>query len=204
MVNVNMKKDLAVDLDGVVWDAHQPFLDVYNKNYNKNIKIEDINKWGFFPEEEFWKTYAQSSKLIMDYELQYHVKSNLLMLKSFFNISFVTHGMYDIVDIEKKLGKHGIYPGIIYDKVIVDDRSKLKARLDFDFFIDDNPHMIADIQQYPNKILLLFAQPWNKDLVYYYESVVRVNGWNDVSRYFFNKFKEITYGKKKEHNDYVK
>jgi len=188
-----IKGRVAIDLDGVVWDGHQPFLNIYNKKYNKNLKIEDITKWGFFPDEIFWPTCEESSKLIMEYDVFNFVKTNLLMIKDFFSISFVTHGMYNIVDIEKKLGKHGIYPGVIYDKVIVDDRIQPKARLDFDYFIDDNPNMVADIRNYPNKILLLFDQPWNRDIeVKYapYQNVVRVKDWDDIGFYFLNKIME--------------
>lgn len=188
-----MLDKIAVDLDNTIWDTHNPYLNIYNKKYNKNIKIEDIIKWGFFPEEEFWPIYEESSKLIMDYELYNFVRTNLIMINGMFSVSFVTHGMYNIIDIEKKLGKHGIYPGYVYDKVIVDDRTQKKVRLDFDFFIDDNPHMVVDIREYPEKTLLLFDQPWNRVIKTAYspfQNVVRVKSWDDIGMYFFNKITE--------------
>ena len=189
---INMKS-ISIDLDGTTWDAHRPFLKIYNNKYNKELTINDITKWGHFPDEEFWPTYEESSKYIMEYNIFDFVKTNLLMIKGMFSISFVTHGMYNVVDIEKKLGKHAIYPDQIYDKIIIDDRLRKKARLDFDYFIDDNPHMVADICNYPKKTLLLFDQPWNRDIeVKYtlYGNVVRVKSWDDIGFYFLNKIFE--------------
>ena len=181
-------KSIACDLDGVIWDSHQSFMNTYNKMFNKNLTLKDFYKWGQFPDEVFWPVYNISSKQIMEYNLYKDIFSNLLGITNHFHISFLTQGLYKEGDIIKKLQTCGIYKDIIYDKIIIEDKDKKKVDNNFDFFIDDNPNMVQDIQKYPEKRLLLFDQPWNQNIdigIHPNNAIVfRVYDWNDIYEYF--------------------
>ena len=176
-------KSIACDLDGIIWDGHIPFLEIYNDLYNTNLTVNDITKWGFFPEEVFWSIYEKSSKKIMDYKPYKDIFKNIFALTHYFHIYFLTHGLYNEEDIEKKLKSWGILKGIIYDEIIIEDQTKKKIHRDFDYFIDDNPQMVQDIQEYPEKRLLLFDRPWNRNYSFDSCKIVRVFDWNDIYNY---------------------
>lgn len=54
-----------------------------------------------------------------------------------------------------------------------------KADMPYDVFIDDNPFQVGTMANYPDKTLLLFTQPWNRNYPLT-ENVIRVYGWPDA------------------------
>lgn len=66
---------------------------------------------------------------------------------------------------------------ISYNDMIVVDYGPLKSALDFDVFIDDSPLNAKNIAA-TGKLVLLFDQPWNRDIRG--EGIVRINGFPEA------------------------
>jgi len=63
------KMNIAVDIDGVVWDIMGVFLEIYNERFKTNIKIEEVEEWYFFPQENFEVVYPDTLKRIDEYPI---------------------------------------------------------------------------------------------------------------------------------------
>ena len=170
---------IAVDLDGVIWDIHNILVDTYNIKYNKNITIDDINKWNFFPEKVFKKIYSETCKQIHRYHLLDHFSPYyLFLLNSEFHVDILTFQGNEIGKLEKNLHRLGIRKGLTYNQII--KAEKIKADYNYNVFVDDNPNMINDMKEYPNKFLLLYSTPWNKNYSYNSRNVCRVSNWREI------------------------
>jgi len=180
------KQKIALDLDGVTWNVHGILLDIYNKKYHTNYTNNDITFWDFLPEDRFWKCYKKMTKRMDEFKLfECDLEIYLDLLHYHFSITFLTHGIYEVDKIEKKLETFDIYKCKEYNDIIIMDHNNSKVHTNFDYYIDDNPNMIIDIQQYPKKTLLLFTQPWNNNIdVSIYNNVVRVKNWQEIMDYF--------------------
>ena len=177
------KMDIAVDLDGVVWDIMTVFLEIYNEDYGKDIKRHEVDDWYFFPQKQFEHTYAKTIKRIMDFPvLDENIKHYLFLLNGIYNVKILTQEENTEDVLEKKLISIGIRKGFEYLELIRVDRiSGDKLDYKFDIYIDDNPNMIPEMVDYPDRILICYQQPWNtkykgKEL----ENVIRVNNWKEV------------------------
>ncbi len=62
-----------------------------------------------------------------------------------------------------------------------------KLNYKFDIYIDDCPLLVDEIKEYPDRILLLYQQPWNLDCEEA-ENVFKVKDWYEV----MEKIEEIT------------
>lgn len=189
------RKTIAVDLDDVTWEIMDLFIPLYNKIYNENIKIEDINKWDFFLQNRFNIIYPKVCKKINEYTpIDEMISYYINILNKFYDVSFLTHGKYKKRAIKKKLKTWGIIKGRSYKKIIIEKNFTPKVGYDFDYIIDDNPIMVEEIQDYPEKTLLLFTSPWNR---YYnvnnHENVIRVYNWEEIFRFFENKYGKVLY-----------
>lgn len=177
--------DIAVDLDGVVWDIMTIFLEIYNEDYNKDIKRYEINDWYFFPQEKFEHTYAKTVKRIMDFPvLDENIRHYLFLLNGIYDVKILTQEQNTIEVLEKKLRSLSIRKGFEYLELIRVDRKK-GNKLDhkFDIYIDDNPNIIPEMVDYPDRILICYEQPWNtKYKGKEPENVIRVNNWEEVMR----------------------
>jgi len=184
---------IAVDLDGVTWNVHEHLLEIYNEKNGTNHILEDITYWNFLPEDRFWESYEEMVKRIMIFErVDPNIAGYINLLYNFYNISFLTHGNYTIDMIEKKLKTWHIFKGLSYDSIILEDYTTPKVIHNFDYFIDDNPQMAMEIRVYPKKTLLLFTQPWNRNIdVNNFDNVVRVDNWSDIQKYFLKLINEV-------------
>jgi len=70
-------------------------------------------------------------------------------------------------------------PGIQYQNLIIVDSDKEKLDLDYDIYIDDGPKLANIMGKYPNKILILLDQPWNKT-IQISKNIKRVNNWKEI------------------------
>ena len=184
---------IAIDLDGVTWDVHKHLLEIYNEKYGTNHILEDIIYWDFLPEDRFWESYEEMVKRIMTFEpVDPKIGGYINLLYNFYNISFLTHGIYTVDIIEKKLKTWSIFKGLSYDSIILEDYTTPKVIHDFDYFIDDNPQMAMEIRVYPKKTLLLFTRPWNRNIdVNNFDNVIRVDNWPDIQKYFLKLINEV-------------
>ncbi len=176
--------DIAVDLDGVVWDLTSIFLDIYNEDYNENLIFEECTKWFQFPQKRFEAVYPKTLKRIDDYPfLDENINHYLFLLMGKHNVKILTQNQNTIEKLKKKLETQDIKEGFEYLELIRLSIPDNKLNYKFDVYIDDNPNMIEHMSNYPDRILLLYEEPWNKKWdINDYVNVLRVKNWNDVMK----------------------
>lgn len=157
---------IALDLDGTLADIIGLWLREYNKKSENRLEYDEIDRWDFwvrlgYTSDQFFKELSECWNRWM------HVKP----LED--NISFIVErlsrlGKVDIVtarDPENNISvKRWLeYHEIPYNDYILVARGIDKAELDYDLFIDDSPINAKQISNY-RKMVLLYSQPWNRDL----------------------------------------
>ena len=154
---------IALDVDGVLADVIQPWID-YNNSKRKKIFKSDIVDW------DFWKKFKIDPYDFYQ-ELSLCWKNWLSIPPTQKNLSNITKNLSDIgqVDIvtarekytnsyvKKWLNHHNI----VYDDYVSVIDGTMKVDLEYDVFIDDSPlNALQMIQK--NKKIILYSQPWNK------------------------------------------
>lgn len=175
------KLDVEVDLDGVVWDIMNTFVEIYNEIYNENVKYEDIDDWYFFSQERFEKVYPLTLPRIMEYPMiDKDIASHLFVLNMDYNINILTKEQNPIELITEKLKAIGIIKDRGYNSIRKIELSDKKVNYPADVYIDDCPNMIKDMIDYPNRVLLLYDRPWNKKAQIKSKNVIRVYTWSKI------------------------
>lgn len=169
--------NLIIDIDGTIADLATPWLDLYNLDYDDNLRPQDLTRWNT---HEFVK--PECGLKIYDYlwleDLYLHVQP--------------IHGALDIIVALRSEGHRvtyltsGLAPGKIrwlYDNgfmqtgsigwqsspefIIAHDKSLVKG----DLIVDDKPENVLQFEQG-----ILFSQPWNASA----EGFTRAWDWLDV------------------------
>ena len=173
---------IAVDLDGVVWDIMGVFVEIYNKEFNEDVKYEDINDWWFFSQERFEVVYPLTLPRIMDYPVYDHyvdVFINDLNISN--DVSILTAELNSKEVLVKKLESIHIHKGTHYKEIIKVDPKDSKLDHEFDVYIDDKPGMAKKMHNFPKRFLLLYDQPWNQNFEdEKSDNVWRVYDWDDI------------------------
>lgn len=179
---------IAVDVDGVILAMIPKVCEIYNERFNTNYSKADVRQWEFFKK---WNISEESMYKIFDevYENS-HVLSLVdkrapLVLKKLFNthkVDLVTaRNLRFESNLIKRLNILNIKEGTHYENIIHVEAKPYdsKLTLNYDVLIDDNPNLVKAIREYRNKELLLYDQPWNKNIVDN-EKVKRVYNWNQI------------------------
>jgi uncharacterized HAD superfamily protein len=189
---------IAIDVDGVILDLMGEFCQIYNERFGTNYSKEDANNW------DFYKDWEMSLEFLTDTFRYLHenpMRTPLIdrAAPEIMKVLQLTHETDIITSREahtrkaliKRLDSLEIYKDSHYTNILITPLSPtdVKLRYDFDIFIDDNPNLGKSINNYENKILLLYSQPWNYS-VQNAPKVVRVNNWNEILGYL-KKQKEI-------------
>ena len=179
------KLKIGVDLDGVIWDIMNTFVDIYNKLYKEDNKVEDIDDWYYFPQERWEVVYPLTLPRIMEYPiLDPYIPTYLYLLNKIHDVSIITKEQNPIGTMEAKLETLGIRKGREYNEIIKLEIKDKKLDYPFNVFIDDYPGMAKDMDKYPEKILLFYDQPWNKKNIYKESgNVLRVRNWKEILLY---------------------
>jgi len=179
------KLKIAVDLDGVVWDIMGVFVDIYNRLYKEDNKVEDVDDWYYFPQERWEVVYPLTLPRIMEYPmLDPYIPTYLYLLNKVHDVSIITKEQNPIELLEQKLITLDIYKGREYNEIIRLEISDKKLNYPFDVYIDDYPGMAKDMDKYQGRVLLFYDQPWNKKNVYKHSgNVLRVHNWKDILSY---------------------
>ena len=186
---------VAIDLDGVIFDFHTSFINLYNQEYNENIQYKNVKRWDFVPRERWESIYEKTMQQPYTFSLiDLAIPKYLKILNQYQDVSILTHGNYSILTLEKYLKKLGIRGGREINELIVADIKIPKTNFNFEIYIDDNPKMVGDFADHPKKFLLLFNQPWNNDSIVP-KNGLRVHNWKDIM-YFFLKYLNDIKGKK--------
>jgi len=158
------------------------FVEIYNKEFNEDVKYEDIDDWYFFPQERFDVVYPQTLPRIMEYPvLDNYVDTYIYGLNMNHDVSILTAELNTKEVLKKKLDSIYIYEGTHYKEIIKVDPKESKLDYEFDIYIDDKPGMAKKMHEFPKRYLLLYDQPWNQDFEdEKSENVWRVYDWDEV------------------------
>lgn len=176
------KLKIAVDLDGVVWDIMGVFIDIYNRLYKEDVCIEDVDGWYYFPQERFEVVYPLTLPRIMEYPvIDEFIYSYLLVLNNRYDVKILTAELNPIDSLEEKLKSLNIIKGCQYNEIIKTDPKDSKLSYNFDVYIDDKPCLAKEILKFPKRYLLLYDQPWNRDVnIKNFNNVWRVCRWEEI------------------------
>lgn len=174
-------KRIAIDVDGVLVNTHEILVEVYNRRYNKNITIDDLDHWNYFSDKVFKKIYTETCKRSNEYKLLDSFAHYYMFLFNYkYDVDVLTHQWNGVKKIENFLCRLGVVKGIAYNNII--KAKGKKAEYDYNVFVDDNPMMSEDILDYPEKYLLLYESSSNKYLnCDEYRNVFRVRNFSDVA-----------------------
>lgn len=157
------RKIIAIDCDGVIRDIHSKIIELYNNAYGENLKKKDITDWDFskfsktdifsFAFGEHLSTIYLNSKPIPD------AVSTINKLRKEYFVFVLSHQnshkkrLFTEMWLEKKF-KH-------LPVKFVDNAEDKDKHIKYDILIDDRPNSIIDCSN-----VILFRQPWNKDVVH--------------------------------------
>ncbi|TXT65591.1 MAG: putative NT5C domain containing protein [Promethearchaeota archaeon] len=183
---------IAVDVDGVLLDLMDTYCEVYNEQFETNYKKSDVTRWDFFEEWEirerdafeiFHKIYENSS------DIPFIDEYALFVLKEINEIHHVdivsARSEQYSVQLGDTLKSHGIIDGIHYQHLILVNEKPydIKLRLNYDLYIDDNPHLAWAIKERTEIVLFLYDQPWNRNInEKNKKNIFRVKNWIDINR----------------------
>jgi len=180
----NLLKKISIDVDSTLIDIMVNYCKIYNKKKNSKKTKEDVIIWDFFDDwglsiEEgrgiFEKIDLQNVPVISD-----TVDCYLLLLNQRYKVDIVTDRKEEQRKaLLKKFESMNLKPGIQYQNLIIVDSYKTKLDLDYDIYIDDSPKLANIMEKYPNKILILLDQPWNKN-IQIANNIKRVNNWKEI------------------------
>lgn len=181
---IDRLKKISIDIDSTLIDIMVNYCKIYNKKKNSKKTKEDVTIWDFFDDwglskEEgigiFEKIDLQDIPVISD-----ALDCYLLLLNQKYKVDIVTDRKEEQRKaLEKKFESMNLKPGIQYQNLIIVDSYKKKLDLDYDIYIDDSPKLANIMEKYPNKILILLDQPWNKN-IQISNNIKRVNNWKEI------------------------
>ena len=175
---------ICLDVEGVLADSHVPLVQSYNSSHNTNFSVSDITAWGAQAKlglsekelldqlaeiwEKRWKEIPTTEKGLPE-----KVKA----LTDQYKVAIVTTRKVNASEIMKWLD----YQGIGYHEFMTLEDNKsytAKSDLNFDVWIDDNPHLAPKIASRKRK-LLLYDRPYNKNVAEN-EYVARVKSFYQI------------------------
>ncbi len=157
---------IALDLDGTLADIIGLWLEEYNIKNNIKVSYEYITKWDFWLNLGYTPTrfFKELSECWKSWHKVKPIESNISLvvnnLHRFGNVDIVTARDPESSEYAREWLK---YHNIKYDNFILVARGSDKAYLEYDIFIDDSPINARKIASL-NKRILLYDQPWNRDI----------------------------------------
>jgi len=156
---------IALDVDGVLADVIKSWLN-YSNTIRPKISKHEITDW------EFWKKF-QINRFDFYTELSSCWKNWKSIPVTEENLSTITKnlsnlGQVDIVTAREKSTDSFVknwltYHNILYDNYVSVIDGPMKAKLDYDVFIDDSP-LNAEKFLKNDKKVILYSQPWNEHM----------------------------------------
>jgi len=172
------KQSIAIDLDEVLNNLHEVWLDQYNNDFNDNLKSTDIHSWEICnyikPEaRNHMFDYLLKPNFFLNLKCQPHSQEVTKWLSQYFDLYIVTAYQYQVCrDKAEWVSKH--YPHIDIKNIIFCNN---KGLIKTDYLIDDGGHNCEAF----TGISLLFNSSHNQ---YLKDKYKRVNNWLDIKEYF--------------------
>ncbi len=192
--NYKEKYKIAVDYDGCLAKTMDFVCDLINFKTGGTHNYKDIKTWTHWEDiglgKEFWDCYDFLDKkgrlLIKPYDG--YVFSALNKIESDNGkLNVVTaNNEVAINDITSWINYYGEYDGdmkwLNFEVNCIGRKTAAeKLELDYDIYIDDNPHLAEAAQDFLNKRILLANAPWNKHIPNS-ENVRRFESWDEIPK----------------------
>ncbi|WP_093025930.1 5' nucleotidase, NT5C type [Pustulibacterium marinum] len=168
-----MKKTVAVDMDGVLADVENHFLNLYNQNFGTKLTYEDIKgkpEREAFPDPGVVMKFASTPGFFRTVPVMKDAVEGLKKLCDIFDVYVVSSAMEFPQFLEEKydwLAEH--FPFIHWKKIVLCGDKKI---VNTDFMIDDHCKNLDFFKGTP----ILFSAFHNIDV----DKYVRVDNWKDV------------------------
>lgn len=173
------KQSIAIDLDSTLNCLDKYWIEErYNKDYNDNLKREDMICWDchiYVKPECGYKIYdyLKEPGFFRNLGVQSNSQDVTKWLKEYFDLYVVTAYCKEAV-VDKVDWLNEFFPHIdTKDIIFCNNKGLIKA----DFMIDDGGHNIEVF----TGIGLVFDAPWNR---YLDESYNRFYNWTEIKGYF--------------------
>lgn len=197
--------NFGVDLDGVIANWCESFIDYYNFNYKKNISLKEINQYNLW-DCPLGLTREVSLRIMGDFyesgwfdkiELVSGAREALLELAKANKLFLITSrplafNLKTEIFLEKTLLEIPI--SVFYSHAFNEDKIKsignlkldICKRLEIDYFVEDCLEYAVDCERVCRGVFLI-NYPWNCGPVN--GNIMRVNNWNEI----LGKLKEFEY-----------
>lgn len=184
------KKNIGIDIDGVIADSVGEFLPYLNKMFNKNFKYEDINSYRF--EElydasekdimKFMEMFTEENKW-MDIKPFSDAKNSMVELQKFFNVFVITSRPESLIKettIEWLKSNKIPYDDLFF----MDGESKYltakKFGINLSYFVEDCLELAKPIAEYIP--VFMIKTPYNSSNTI--NNLIYVDNLTDVVNYF--------------------
>jgi 5'(3')-deoxyribonucleotidase len=157
---------LGIDLDGVVANFNQGWVDLYNRQFGTHLTLEDSERWEAMIEEahfedmdQFWEWAAD----IAGHSLFWHLEPYPGAIEALRDLDAKGHQIviltfkpeYAVEDTYEWIRRHGIPTNEVH---ILEE----KWLVDCDVYLDDGPHVLPDlVANRPNDTVCRYVRPWN-------------------------------------------
>ncbi len=159
---------ISLDVDGVLADTMRLWIRLWNRRSGQKLEYEDLVEWDFWRRlgitgEEFMELMKMAWRMWrMLPPTEPNLSEKVARLRTIGKVDVVTARPRDV---EKYTLLWLEVHRIPFDDIIWIRSSGMKARLDYEVFIDDSP-LLVDGCTLRTRFLLLYDRPWNRNIVY--------------------------------------
>jgi hypothetical protein len=158
---------LGIDLDGVVADFSKGWIDLYNREFGTDLRVEQVDTWDgitsithFEEMRDFWKWSSDLDGRTLFWHLEPFpgaVQALHDLDREGHEIVIVTmKPSFAIDDTHDWVAAQGIPASEIH---ILED----KWRIDCDVYLDDGPHVLPGlVANRPDRTVCRYVRPWNR------------------------------------------
>lgn len=173
---------LGIDLDGVVANFTQGWMDFYNREFGTSLVFEDSQHWGdlvdlthFEDIDEFWQWSSDLDGHSIFWHLEPFpgaVEATRSLVDDGHQIVIVTtKPRFAIDDTHYWVERHRIPAAEMH---ILEGNDKWT--IECDVYLDDGPHVLPGLLEHrPDKTVCRYVRPWNWPL----EGAVDVNDFDE-------------------------
>lgn len=170
---------LGIDLDGVVADFNNGWIERYNSEFGAVVSIDEVDAWGVIPAlthfrhmGEFWRWASdmEGASLFRHLDPYPEALPALGRLSSRHHIVIITtKPAFAIHDTFEWIAEHRLPTREVH----VTPR---KWEVECDVYLDDGPHNLDElVQQRPSALICRYARPWNHPI----DGTLSVDGWDE-------------------------